>query len=130
VIRRAQCACGGLSVEAEGEPQVVSACHCLECQRRTGSAFGLAAFYARESVHPSGPASVYVRKAESDNSVVFHFCPTCGTTLYWEREGAPERVGIAVGGFADPGFPPPARSVYEHRKLHWLELPPALDRPW
>jgi len=130
VIRRAQCACGGLSVETEGEPQVVSACHCLECQRRTGSAFGLAAFYRREAVHPSGASSVYVRKADSGNSVAFHFCPACGTTLYWEREGAQDMVGVAVGGFADPHFPAPARSVYEHRKHYWLELPAALERPW
>ena len=130
MIRRAQCACGRLSVEAVGEPQVVSACHCFACQRRTGSAFGLAAFYARENVCPAGSASVYVREADSGNSVVFHFCPNCGTTLYWEREGSPERVGIAVGGFADPDFPMPVRSVYEHRKLHWLELLPELGRPW
>jgi hypothetical protein len=37
--RTATCACGQLQIVCTGEPMKVSACHCLECQRRTGSPF-------------------------------------------------------------------------------------------
>jgi hypothetical protein len=49
--RTAACHCGRLSLTCEGEPKKVSMCHCLDCQRRTGSAFSVAAFYEREMVH-------------------------------------------------------------------------------
>ncbi|MES1973819.1 MAG: GFA family protein [Pseudomonadota bacterium] len=52
-------------------------------------------------------------------SAAFHFCPVCGATVYWEPSGAPDLVTVAVGAFADPGFPPPQVSVYEERQHPW-----------
>jgi hypothetical protein len=40
ITRHAPCSCGRLRVEVDGEPARISVCHCLECQRRTGTAFG------------------------------------------------------------------------------------------
>ena len=127
-MRRAQCACGSLSVETDGDPLRVSACHCIDCQRRTGSAFGLVARYPEHKVRISGASTEYVRTGDSGSPSTMHFCPKCGTTLYWTLSALPGQVGVAVGGFADPDFPEPVRSVYEERKLKWLELPAHLVR--
>jgi hypothetical protein len=54
MARTAHCCCGALRVEASADPDTVSACHCGECQRRTGSVFGVAAFYKKEHVHAEG----------------------------------------------------------------------------
>ena len=51
--RRASCSCGQLQLTVRGDPVLVAACHCLECQRRTGSAFGVQAFYPQEQVEPA-----------------------------------------------------------------------------
>ena len=56
--RVATCACGQLQVTCRGEPRKVSLCHCLDCQKRTGSAYGIAAFYLRENVDAEGDAGV------------------------------------------------------------------------
>ncbi len=128
MIRRAHCACGALSVEAEGEPKVVSVCHCLECQRRTGSAFGLSARYPVDAVRIAGTGAEYRRSGDEGTTATFRFCPNCGTTLFWTADGLPDLVAIAVGGFADPEFPAPTRSVYEDRKHGWLGLPAGLER--
>jgi hypothetical protein len=122
VARVAQCCCGSLRAVAEGEPAVISLCNCIECQRRTGSPFGIGAYYEADQVRVSGTASIYERTVEG-RWLKFSFCPTCGSTLYWQTANHPGRYGIAVGAFADPHFPKPARSVFERSRHDWLSLP-------
>ncbi len=120
--RTAQCSCGSVSVAIEGEPNAVVACHCLECQRRTGSVFGVGAYFPDERATPSGETTQFSRPTESGHSCITHFCPICGTTLYWRLGMFPGLVGIAVGAFADPSFPSPARSVWEQSRHAWVEV--------
>lgn len=51
-----------------------------------------------------------------------HFCPICGSTVYWRAEASPSVIGIAVGAFADPSFPVPTLSVFEETKHGWVQL--------
>jgi hypothetical protein len=61
--------------------------------------------------------------SDDGTRVVFRFCPSCGSTVYWEAEARPGLIAVAVGCFADPGFPAPLNSVWESRRHHWVELP-------
>jgi hypothetical protein len=119
----ATCSCGSLKVHCNGEPVRVSICHCTECQRRTGSAFSANARFAVSAVTVEGKSQRFVRTGDSGKSLTFHFCPGCGSTLWWTLESVPDVVAVAVGAFADPGFPAPRVSVYESRKLPWVSLP-------
>lgn len=121
--RLASCSCGQLTAEVVGEPVRVSICHCLACQRRTGSVFGQQARFRRENVSPSGVSSEYVRVGDEGSPTKFHFCPSCGSTVYYEPGGMQEYVAIPVGAFADPSFPPPTISVYESRMHNWVVSP-------
>ena len=107
MTRRAACSCGQLHLTIEGEPSRISMCHCLECQRRTGAVISNQARFRREQVTFAGKAAAWMRTAESGNALTFHFCPTCGSTVYWEGEGFPGYVAVAIGSFADPNFPAP-----------------------
>jgi len=120
--RIAACACGQLRAECRGEPRLVALCHCLDCQRRTGSAFGIAAFWPRESVAAEGRASGFSRLADSGFGIRFHFCPDCGSTVYWEPARKPEMIAVAVGAFADPGFPAPQQAVWDQRRHPWVVI--------
>ena len=120
--REARCCCGALRAMAVGDPAAVVICHCTECQRRTGSVMGVSAYYAREAVTTSGLAASFTRPGQSGGGFTQHFCPTCGTSLYWEAELRPGLIGIAVGAFVDPKFPPPTRSVWEEHKHGWVTL--------
>jgi len=122
--RLAACSCGQLTARVTGEPVRVSICHCLACQRRTGSPFGQQARFRREHVAVSGASSAYVRVGDEGSRVTFHFCAICGATVYYEPEGLDEFVAIPVGAFADPGFPTPSVSVYESRMHGWIVPPP------
>ena len=121
--RLASCSCGQLTARVIGEPVRVSICHCLACQRRTGSVFGEQARFPREGVSISGASSEYVRVGDEGSRVKFHFCPKCGSTVYYEPEGLEEFLAIPVGAFADPSFSAPSVSVYESRKHQWV-VPP------
>jgi len=121
--RQASCSCGQLRLTAEGEPVRVSICHCLACQRRTGSTYGAQARFPREHVHLEGETTEYVRVADSGNRISFHFCPACGSTVYYYIHDMPDVIAVPIGGFADPDFPKPGVSVYEARRHDWVVVP-------
>lgn len=122
-IRTASCHCGQLRIEVQGEPRGVGVCHCLACQRRTGSVFAALAGFA-PPYQVSGTATEYVRAGDQGARFRFRFCPICGTTVFHTEEGYEQRsVSVAVGAFADPSFPAPQVSVYDCRRHPWVQLP-------
>lgn len=124
--REATCSCGQLRATCEGEPVRVSLCHCLACQRRTGSAFGIQARFPREQVTVHGKSTTFMRVGDSGGEATFHFCPTCGATVYWEINLLPSFIAVAIGAFADPKFGVPKISVYEDRAHVWV-MPAVAD---
>lgn len=126
--RTAACSCGQLTLTTRAEPLRVSVCHCLACQRRTGSVFGAQARFPKEAVTISGISTPYVRVGDEGSEITFHFCPTCGATVYYLPQGlVPESIAVPVGAFADPGFPAPTFSVYEERQHAWVGLLADMD---
>lgn len=122
--RVAACACGQLRVTASGDPDLVVACSCLGCQRRTGSPFGVGAYYLRASILAvDGSHKSFQRETDSGRSFTTNFCPECGTSVFWELEMRPKHIGIAVGCFADPKFPGPVRAVWTENSHHWVAFP-------
>lgn len=122
-LRHAACSCGRLQAEVRAEPLRVSVCHCLACQRRTGSVFGAQARFPRAAVTLSGESRCYVRTGDEGGRVHFHFCPHCGATVAYAPEDLPDILAIPVGAFADPQFPAPRVSVYEERMHPWVSIP-------
>jgi hypothetical protein len=122
---RAECSCGQLSVVAEADPVRVSMCHCLACQRRTGSVFGVQARFLRDRVRIEGRSMEYSRSGDEGGRATFHFCPDCGATVFYYLAGEDDVVAVPIGAFADPAFPAPTRSVYETRRHEWVSVPAA-----
>jgi hypothetical protein len=115
-----KCQCGSLKGHLSGEPTNVIVCHCRECQRRTGSAFSYNVYYERERARFLGPASKYERLGQDGRKVRQFFCPTCGTTVYWELDLRPHLYGIAATLLESPPFLAP---VWEIRKCNWVVAP-------
>ena len=126
--RTAACSCGQLSLAVEGEPARVSMCHCLECQRRTGAVISNQARFKPEQIKFFGRSTEWRRTAESGSVVTFHFCPACGSTVYWTSESFPGFVVIAIGNFADPDFPAPTIAVWEATRHDWVSPPAQAKR--
>lgn len=127
-MREAACSCGQLRATVEGDPIRVSICHCLACQRRTGSVFGVQSRFAREQVTIEGRHTEYVRISDEGEERTFHFCPDCGGTVFFTSPFMEGSVAIPVGAFADPSFPAPVRSVWEERRHEWVAVPEGVER--
>jgi hypothetical protein len=122
-MRTASCSCGQLRVSCEGEPVRVSICHCLNCQRRSGSAFAIQARWPSDRVTIEGRAQEFRLVGDEGSTATFRFCSTCGATVYFDNDNMPGFVAVPVGAFADPTFPPPRVSVYGVRRHPWAIMP-------
>ncbi len=122
--REAACSCGQLRLRLAGDPELVSSCHCLACQRRTGALFGSTSFWRKSQiVSIEGERRAFRRQGDSGTWLTFQFCPNCGSTVFWESERLPDLLSVAVGAFADPHFPAPIRTVWTTTKHDWLVFP-------
>lgn len=91
-IHQASCSCGQLTLRAGGEPVRVSICHCLDCQRRSGSAFAVQARFPAGKVTVEGQSTPYVRAGGRGRIARFFFCPACGTTVFFRLDADPDHV--------------------------------------
>ena len=121
--RTASCRCGQLRATAQGNPVRVSVCHCLNCKKRSGSAFAVQARWPKAQVAIDGASKTFIKVADSGNRATFHFCPECGSDVYYEIDGKfDDLIAIPVGAFDDPYFAHPDYSVWEGRKHDWIEV--------
>ena len=122
IVRKATCRCGQFTATCTGEPIRISVCHCLACQKRSGSAFTAQARWPDEQVEIAGDFREWSQAGGSGAFATFRFCPTCGATVSFSNETMPGTTAIAIGAFADPHFPTPQFSVYEERKHRWVTI--------
>jgi hypothetical protein len=125
--RSASCRCGQLRATASGDPVRVSVCHCLSCQKRSGSAFAVQARWPVGQVAIEGRSKSFEKVADSGNRATYHFCPECGSDVHYVIDGKFDGkfnglVAIPVGAFDDPYFVSPKFSVWEKRKHDWVEI--------
>jgi hypothetical protein len=124
---KAECQCGELTVELPGPAPAVVACHCIACQRRSGSPFGVLAYYLADQLAITGGATRFERRTDEGNLFETFFCQTCGSTVYARTSKHPTLIGVAVGAIADPDFPAPARSVWEQSMHKWVTMPSEVE---
>jgi hypothetical protein len=123
MTRVAECNCGAVRVTCEGEAVRVSVCHCLNCQRRSGSSFAVQARFPAERVTITGETREWLRTGDEGGVGRFLFCPACGATIAYRVDADPDLIAVPVGAFAEPGFSPgPSYSVYEGRKHSWVAI--------
>ncbi|WP_164157235.1 GFA family protein [Sandarakinorhabdus rubra] len=121
--RDGQCLCGGVRVVLGRDPPAVNMCHCADCQRRSGSPFGMAVWLMETDVTISGETREFRHLSDKGRELTNRFCPSCGSTICYTAALNPGLVAIPAGLFADPDTPPPQRSVFEERRHPWVAVP-------
>lgn len=119
---KAQCQCGQLSVETTQPSSAIVACHCIDCQRRSGSPFGTAVYHPTETLKITGVSKKYVRSTALGGEFRTYFCTDCGSTVFMDGDKNAGITGIPVGAFGDKDFPAPVRSVWEQTMHHWVKI--------
>lgn len=125
MVHEASCSCGQLTVTCRDAPTSVSLCHCRACQRRTGGPFGIAAFFPRDAVTAKGRWRTFRRGSDAGFALDFHFCDTCGSTVFWEPSRLPDLIAVGVGFFGDPDFPKPTAEYHTECRHAWVSPLPA-----
>ena len=100
----------------------ISVCHCLACQKRSGSAFATQVRFDASNVAIDGQTREYVRTADSGRHVTYLFCPECGSNVAYRTEVEPHLLAVPFGCFDDANFDPPSVSFYERRRLPWAKV--------
>ena len=95
----------------------ISVCHCLDCQKRSGSAFAAQVRFPADAVIVTGEAVEWV----AENGGRFRHCPVCGSTVAFAA-AIPHTIAIPLGAFDNPCAFAPTVSVWEERKHPWLAI--------
>lgn len=121
------CACGALRYTCTVEPYVSYACHCTDCQKRTGSAFGVSVMVATDGVVLEGTPKERSRTADSGNEITGMFCGECGTTVMSFSAARPHVRVIAAGTLDDPSWVPMLANIWTGSAMPWVNLLPEIE---
>ena len=123
VTREGGCACGLVRYRLTDEPLFTHCCHCLNCQRQTGSAFviNLLIEANRVEVLAGNPRPVDVPRDDGSTQRI-HRCPDCQVAVFSEY-GLPEVWFVRGGTLDEPSSISPDVHIYTKSKLPWVELP-------
>jgi len=113
------CACGVITYEITGKPKTMVQCHCLDCQKATGTGHISLAFFSEDDVSISGIAKGHTTVTDSGNQSTRHFCPDCGSLLYGLNSGRPGLITIAVGSVDDHSWFSSKAVVYSKHRPDW-----------
>jgi hypothetical protein len=130
VTREGGCACGAVRYRLLSEPMFVHCCHCLNCQRQTGSAFVINLLIEGDRLEllAGEPQAVDVPRDDGSMQRIYR-CPDCQVAVFSEY-GRPEVRFVRSGTLDDPKGITPDVHIYTRSKVAWLALPegaPAFD---
>ncbi len=121
------CACGALRYTCASEPYVSYACHCTECQKRTGGAFGTSVMVPADGVTLEGTPKEHHRTADSGNTITCLFCGACGTTVMAVNSARTHVRVIFAGTLDDPSWVPMLANIWTGSAMPWVSLSPEIE---
>ena len=123
VAREGGCACGAVRYRLTSDPLFTHCCHCLNCQRQTGSAFVINLLIEADRVEllAGAPQAVEVPRDDGSTQRISR-CPTCQVAVYSDY-GRPEVLFVRAGTLDQPGSVTPDVHIFTKSKLSWVTLP-------
>jgi hypothetical protein len=121
--RTGGCQCGRVRYRVVGDPVLLAVCHCTECQRHSGGAFGMSMLVMASNVTVNGELKSFARTSDSGRKVESYFCPECGTRIYTIPSQAPGMLSLKPGTLDDTSGLRPGLHVWTSSKQDWYEVP-------
>ena len=119
MINEGGCLCGAIRYRVEGEADRAGICHCADCRRASGTPLIAWAVYPRDRFSITAGAP---RAYNSSPDTYRHFCPDCGTGLYYINEVVlPGLVDIQLASLDDPAAVPPTTQIQTAERIGWVE---------
>jgi len=128
-VHEGGCQCGALRYRFEGEPVALAVCHCTECQRQSGSAFGMSLLVPRSAFEMlRGEPKLYTRTSDAGRPVECAFCATCGTRIFHRPARFPDTLNVKPGTLDDTSWLAPKMHVWTRSKQRWVSIPEDVRR--
>ena len=119
---RGGCLCGAVRYSTTAEPVTSGVCHCRDCQKFTGSAFGALVYVPKETLMLEGTTKTFTSPGGSGKPMLRHFCPECGSSIAQEPGTRPGIVVLNIGTLDDPKSITPAREIFCDDALPWVQM--------
>jgi hypothetical protein len=121
------CLCGAVRYEFHGEVGTAGYCHCKDCRRTSGSAFGVSVRVPASGFRiVAGQPKGFTKLGDSGRSVTRYFCPDCGSPLYTVPPLHPDLIFIKAGSLDDPSVVKPDREAWTRSRVDWAAIAPDL----
>ena len=115
---KGRCHCGQVSYESAAEPLRSALCHCTDCRRSAGAPSVAWAFFPTDALKIDGATSSYA----SSEHVLRHFCPHCGSGLFYTNEALiPGITNVRIATLDDPNVVAPKAQVQVAERIAWME---------
>lgn len=122
------CQCGATRYKATGPAKQVLACHCTDCQRQSGSAFGLVMVIDEADFQlTKGEVKTFVSIADAGREKTGAFCPECGSRIYHVIAWRPGMLSIRAGTLDDTSWLEPKVHLWTSRKQPWVVIPDGVE---
>jgi hypothetical protein len=116
------CACGAVTVRSQEKAKSLCVCHCIDCQKFSGSTYAANVFFSKDAVEVTGEVRSYTSKADSGNDLVRSFCPVCSVVVTLAPMVVPHVLVIPLGVLADRDQYSPKMELFTDRKLPWVQM--------
>jgi hypothetical protein len=123
-VRDGGCLCGAVRYRLCDRPLTLYACHCSDCQRHVGAAFGLTLLVPRDAVILlRGEPAIFEAVCEGGRIKRGRFCARCATRLWGEPVKAPTIAALRPGTLDDRSWLRPVAHIWTSSAQPWLTLP-------
>ena len=113
------CLCGAVRYEIDGDPVFAGHCHCIDCQKATGTGHVSVTGLPRAAVTVTGETRGFAVTGESGLAYTRNFCPTCGSLIFGEAEGMPGLINVTAGTLDDPTAFEPQFVIFTRSRPAW-----------
>ena len=122
------CLCGAIRYSITAPINELRACHCVHCQRASGSHGTVAAFVPRDGFKlTKGTLKRFSTKADSGRTLFRYFCGDCGSPIYSQRAKTPEMMVLKVGTLDAPINLKVVMTIWTNSARPWLYQDPTIE---
>ncbi len=121
IMIKGSCLCGSIRYEVTGAVDRLLHCHCSQCRKAHGAAFGS---YGRvnASAFRFTSGEEYLAGFASSEGVKRIFCKRCGTRLQFVRDSNPQTIWLAAGTLDDDPVVRPSCHIFVDSKAPWFHI--------
>lgn len=124
-----RCLCGATRYRITEEPLAVYACHCTDCQKRSGSAFGLSMWIHRAAIEVTqGEAALHTSSTREGRIRNGRICAQCSIRLWSELQERPNLAVARPGTLDDTSWLRPAAHLWTRSAQPWFAFPKGVTR--